>query len=71
MSYDIKFEGSPDGETISDMITTIHTHGDFEIKEEELKQEKKRFSDFTKLWKPTSSKTFMHMFQDSQSKVTL
>ncbi|KAD5803243.1 hypothetical protein E3N88_14603 [Mikania micrantha] len=35
--YDIKFEGSADGGSISKMTTTIYTHGDFEIKEEELK----------------------------------
>ncbi|GKA55637.1 reverse transcriptase domain-containing protein [Tanacetum coccineum] len=34
VSYDIKFEGSTDGGTISKMTTTIYTHGDFEIKEE-------------------------------------
>ncbi|KVI09515.1 Bet v I domain-containing protein [Cynara cardunculus var. scolymus] len=33
VSYDIKFEGSPDGGTISKMTTTIYTHGDFELKE--------------------------------------
>ena len=42
VSYDIKFEGLPDGGTISKMITTIYTHGDFEIKEEELKAGKEK-----------------------------
>nr|XP_043611241.1 major allergen Pru ar 1-like [Erigeron canadensis] len=37
VSYDIRFESSPDGGTISKMTTTIYTQGDFEIKEEELK----------------------------------
>ncbi|XP_076949949.1 major allergen Pru ar 1-like [Bidens hawaiensis] len=36
VSYDIKFEGSPEGGTISKMTTIIYTFGDFEIKEEEL-----------------------------------
>ncbi|KAI3738442.1 hypothetical protein L2E82_28474 [Cichorium intybus] len=36
VSYDIKFESSPNGGTLSKMTTTIYTHGDFEIKEEEL-----------------------------------
>lgn len=31
--YDIKFESSPDGGTISKMTTTIYTHCDFDIKE--------------------------------------
>ncbi|MFS7989946.1 putative Bet v I/Major latex protein [Helianthus anomalus] len=42
VSYDIKFEGSPDGGSISKMTTTIYTHGDFEIKEEELKAGKEK-----------------------------
>ncbi|KAL8204840.1 hypothetical protein R6Q57_010463 [Mikania cordata] len=40
--YDIKFEGSADGGSISKMTTTIYTHGDFEIKEEELKVGKEK-----------------------------
>lgn len=40
--YDIKFESSPDGGTISKMITTIYTQGDFEIKEDELKAGKEK-----------------------------
>ncbi|KAL8204841.1 hypothetical protein R6Q57_010464 [Mikania cordata] len=40
--YDIKFEGSADGGSISKMTTTIYTHGDFEIKEEELKAGKEK-----------------------------
>ncbi|KAI3683735.1 hypothetical protein L1987_84249 [Smallanthus sonchifolius] len=40
--YDIKFEGSSDGGTVSKMITTIYTRGDFEIKEEELKAGKEK-----------------------------
>ncbi|KAK9068514.1 hypothetical protein SSX86_012628 [Deinandra increscens subsp. villosa] len=40
--YDIKFEGSPDGGTVSTMTTTIYTQGDFEIKEEELKAGKEK-----------------------------
>ncbi|MFS7989949.1 putative Bet v I/Major latex protein [Helianthus anomalus] len=42
VSYDIKFEGSPDGGSIAKMTTTIYTHGDFEIKEEELKAGKEK-----------------------------
>ncbi|KAD5803179.1 hypothetical protein R6Q59_024564 [Mikania micrantha] len=42
VSYDIKFDGSADGGTISKMITTIYTCGDFEIKEEELKAGKEK-----------------------------
>lgn len=42
VSYDIKFESSPDGGTISKMTTNIYTHGDFEIKEEELKAGKEK-----------------------------
>ncbi|KAI3683691.1 hypothetical protein L1987_84204 [Smallanthus sonchifolius] len=42
VTYDIKFEGSPDGGTISKMTTTIYTHGEFEIKEEELKAGKEK-----------------------------
>nr|GEX21228.1 hypothetical protein [Tanacetum cinerariifolium] len=42
VSYDIKFEGSTDGGTVSKMTTTIYTHGDFEIKEEELKAGKEK-----------------------------
>ncbi|KAJ9559042.1 hypothetical protein OSB04_013656 [Centaurea solstitialis] len=42
VSYDIKFEGSADGGTISKMTTTIYTHGDFELKEEELKAGKEK-----------------------------
>ncbi|KAF5783871.1 putative Bet v I/Major latex protein [Helianthus annuus] len=42
VSYDIKFEGSPDGGSIANMTTTIYTHGDFEIKEEELKAGKEK-----------------------------
>ncbi|KAL8259789.1 hypothetical protein R6Q59_027742 [Mikania micrantha] len=42
VSYDIKFESSPNGGTISKMTTTIYTHGDFEIKEEELKAGKEK-----------------------------
>ncbi|GJY45638.1 major allergen Pru ar 1-like protein [Tanacetum coccineum] len=45
VSYDIKFEASSDGGTISKMTTTIHTHGDFEIKEEELKAGKEKGGD--------------------------
>ncbi|KAK1426186.1 hypothetical protein QVD17_14855 [Tagetes erecta] len=40
--YDIKFEGSADGGTISKMTTTIYTHGDFEINEEELNAGKEK-----------------------------
>ncbi|KAJ0511372.1 putative Bet v I/Major latex protein [Helianthus annuus] len=40
--YDIKFEGSPDGGSIAKMTTTIYTHGDFEIKDEELKAGKEK-----------------------------
>ncbi|KAI3826246.1 hypothetical protein L1987_00291 [Smallanthus sonchifolius] len=47
--YDIKFEGSPDGGTISKMITTIYTRGDFEIKEEELKAGKEKVLGLYKL----------------------
>ncbi|KAI3738443.1 hypothetical protein L2E82_28475 [Cichorium intybus] len=36
VSCEIKFEGAPDGGTLSKMTTTIYTHGDFEIKKEEL-----------------------------------
>ncbi|MFS7989950.1 putative Bet v I/Major latex protein [Helianthus anomalus] len=42
VSYDIKFEGSADGGSISKMTTTIYTHGDFEIKDEELKAGKEK-----------------------------
>ncbi|KVH74995.1 Bet v I domain-containing protein, partial [Cynara cardunculus var. scolymus] len=42
VSYDIKFEGSDDGGTISKMTTTIYTLGEFEIKEEELKAGKEK-----------------------------
>ncbi|XP_071721178.1 major allergen Pru ar 1-like [Rutidosis leptorrhynchoides] len=42
VSYDIKFEAAPDGGTISKMTTTIYTHGDFEINEEELKAGKEK-----------------------------
>lgn len=42
VSYDIKFEGSPNGGTISKMTTTIYTHGDFDIKEEEIKAGKEK-----------------------------
>ncbi|KAJ0690894.1 putative Bet v I/Major latex protein [Helianthus annuus] len=42
VSYDIKFEGSPDGGSIAKMTTTIYTHGEFEIKEEELKAGKEK-----------------------------
>ncbi|KAI3826288.1 hypothetical protein L1987_00334 [Smallanthus sonchifolius] len=42
VTYDIKFEGSPNGGTISKMTTTIYTHGEFEIKEEELKAGKEK-----------------------------
>ncbi|KAM0008435.1 putative Bet v I/Major latex protein [Helianthus debilis subsp. tardiflorus] len=42
VSYDIKFEGSADGGSISKMTTTIYTHGDFEIKEDELKAGKEK-----------------------------
>ncbi|XP_076912894.1 major allergen Pru ar 1-like [Bidens hawaiensis] len=42
LSYDIKFEGSPDGGSISKMTTTLYTRGDFEIKEEELKTGKEK-----------------------------
>ncbi|MFS7989954.1 putative START-like domain superfamily protein [Helianthus anomalus] len=37
-----KFEGSPDGGSISKMTTTIYPHGEFEIKEEELKVGKEK-----------------------------
>ncbi|KAK1426143.1 hypothetical protein QVD17_14812 [Tagetes erecta] len=47
--YDIKFEGSADGGTISKMTTTIYTHGDFEIKEEELKAGKEKISGLYKV----------------------
>lgn len=40
--YDIKFEGSSDGGTISKMTTTIYTHGDIEIMEEQLKAGKEK-----------------------------
>ncbi|GJY64694.1 major allergen Pru ar 1-like protein, partial [Tanacetum coccineum] len=42
VSYDIKFEASSDGGTTSKMTTTIYTHGDFGIKEEELKAGKEK-----------------------------
>ncbi|KAI7754898.1 hypothetical protein M8C21_026684 [Ambrosia artemisiifolia] len=42
VSYDIKFESSPDGGSISKMTTTIYTRGDFEIKEDELKAGKEK-----------------------------
>ncbi|KAJ0690788.1 putative Bet v I/Major latex protein [Helianthus annuus] len=42
VSYDIKFETSPDGGSIAKMTTTIYTHGDFEIKEVELKAGKEK-----------------------------
>ncbi|KAI3738496.1 hypothetical protein L2E82_28530 [Cichorium intybus] len=42
VSYDIKFEGSPDGGTLSKMTTTIYTHADFELKEEELQAGKEK-----------------------------
>ncbi|PWA66830.1 START-like domain, Bet v I type allergen [Artemisia annua] len=42
VSYDIKFEGLQDGGTISKIITTIYTHGDFEIKDEDLKAGKEK-----------------------------
>ncbi|KAF5783866.1 putative Bet v I/Major latex protein [Helianthus annuus] len=42
VSYNIKFEASPDGGSISKMTTTIYTHGDFEIKDEELKAGKEK-----------------------------
>ncbi|KAM0008439.1 putative Bet v I/Major latex protein [Helianthus debilis subsp. tardiflorus] len=42
VSYDIKFEGSADGGSISKMTTAIYTHGDFEIKDEELKAGKEK-----------------------------
>ncbi|MFS7989775.1 putative Bet v I/Major latex protein [Helianthus anomalus] len=42
VSYDIKFEGSSNGGTVSKMTTTIYTRGDFEIKEEDLKAGKEK-----------------------------
>ncbi|XP_052620006.1 major allergen Pru ar 1 [Lactuca sativa] len=42
VSYDIKFEGSPDNGTVAKMTTTIYTHGDFELKEEELNAGKEK-----------------------------
>ncbi|KAL7618735.1 major allergen Pru ar 1 [Lactuca sativa] len=42
VSYDIKFEATPDNGTISKMTTTIYTHGDFELKEEELNAGKEK-----------------------------
>ena len=42
VSYDIKFEGSPDNGTIAKMTTTIYTHADFELKEEELNAGKEK-----------------------------
>nr|GEU57301.1 major allergen Pru ar 1-like [Tanacetum cinerariifolium] len=50
VSYDIKFEASSDGGTISKMTMTIYTRGDFEIKEEELKAVKEKVLGLYKEW---------------------
>ncbi|CAH1441817.1 unnamed protein product [Lactuca virosa] len=42
VSYDIKFEATPDNGTISKMTSTIYTHGDFELEEEELNAGKEK-----------------------------
>ncbi|PWA83255.1 START-like domain, Bet v I type allergen [Artemisia annua] len=38
VSFEIKFEGLPDGGTISKTITTIHTHGDLGSRKKSSKQ---------------------------------
>ncbi|XP_071719896.1 major allergen Pru ar 1-like [Rutidosis leptorrhynchoides] len=42
VSYDIKLEAAPDGSTISKTAMSIHTKGNFEINEEELKVGKEK-----------------------------
>ncbi|KAM0008434.1 putative Bet v I/Major latex protein [Helianthus debilis subsp. tardiflorus] len=49
VSYDIKFKGSADGGSISKMTTTIYTHGEIEIKEEELKASKEKVLELYKV----------------------
>ncbi|KAK2986055.1 hypothetical protein RJ640_011496 [Escallonia rubra] len=42
ISYEVKFESSPDGGAISKMTTTCYTKGDFELTEEEIKAGKEK-----------------------------
>lgn len=42
ITYEVKFENSPDGKCICKTTSEYHTSGDFEIKEEEIKAGKER-----------------------------
>lgn len=42
ISYEVKFESTPDGGTLSKMTTSVYSKGDFDLKEEEIKAGKER-----------------------------
>lgn len=42
ISYQVKFESTPDGGTVSKMTTSVYAKGDFELKEEEVKAGKEK-----------------------------
>ena len=49
ISFEVKFEASPDGGTISKMTSKYHTKGDFVLSEEQIKAGKEKILGMYKL----------------------